>query len=131
MLGGTSTDAEDKPVVLDEVVVFDMEDTNTLVCSINPVVTGPRPAARTGATMLEYAPGQLLLYGGVGADGKPLNDAYVLDVDALAWQRVYSGSPDLVGPQGEDGCSSCAGLLKLCSALCWHSDMCSFIATVL
>jgi dynein heavy chain len=101
MLGGTSTDAEEKPVVLDEVVVFDIEDTNTMVCSINPVMTGPRPAARTGATMLEYAPGQLLLYGGFGTDGKPLNDAYVLDVDTLAWQRVYNGHPDLVGPQGE------------------------------
>lgn len=100
MVGGTGTNAEEQPVVLDEIVVFDMEDTNSLVCSVNPIMSGPRPAARTGATILEYAPGQLLLYGGFNTEDKPLNDAYLLDVDALTWRRVYNGHADLVGPQG-------------------------------
>lgn len=102
MLGGTGVNAEEQPVVLDELVVLDFEGTNELVCSINPgTVSGPKPAARTGATMMEFAEGQLLVYGGFGADGKPLNDAFILDVDNLSWQRVYNGSADLVGSQGK------------------------------
>jgi hypothetical protein len=66
-------------------------------------VSGPRPAARTGAALLPYGPGQLLLYGGMGADGRPLDDAYVLDVDALAWSKVYTGHACLVGQEGALG----------------------------
>lgn len=102
MLGGTNLNAEEQQVVLDEVVVLDIEGPNILLCTINPsTASGPRPAARTGATMLELAEGQLLLYGGIAADGKPLNDAFILDVDTLTWQQVYNGSRDLVGPQGD------------------------------
>eukprot|EP00879_Flechtneria_rotunda_P017284 GHRR01018106.1.p1 GENE.GHRR01018106.1~~GHRR01018106.1.p1 ORF type:complete len:1124 (+),score=375.49 GHRR01018106.1:243-3374(+) len=101
MLGGTTINESEQPVVLDELVVFGMESPNSLVCTINPSsASGSRPPARTGATMLEYSPGQLFLYGGFSADGKPFNDAYLLDVTTLAWKRVYNGHPDLVGSQG-------------------------------
>lgn len=102
MLGGTGVNAEEQPVVLDELVVLDIEGPNELLCTINPsTASGPRPAPRSGATMFEYTEGQLLLYGGIGVDDKPLNDAFTLDVDTLTWQRIYNGSSDLVGPQGE------------------------------
>lgn len=101
MFGGTSTNTEEQLVVLDELVVFNMQGGGSMSCSINPSqVTGPRPTARTGATLLEHSPGRLLLYGGFGADGKPCDDAYVFDVDALAWKKVYSGHADMVGQEG-------------------------------
>jgi hypothetical protein len=51
----------------------------------------------------EYAPGQLFMYGGSGADGKPLNDAYLLEArpgGAWAWTCIYAGAPDLLPPGG-------------------------------
>lgn len=102
MFGGTGSNAEEQPVVLDELVVFAVQANASLSCRINPAeVSGPRPCARSGATFLEYAPGHVLLYGGFGADGKPVDDAYLLDVATLQWSKVYNGHPDLVGPEGE------------------------------
>ena len=49
--------------------------------------------------MQESGPGKLMLYGGIGADGKPLNDAWVLDLEKPAWSLIYLGSPDLCPPQ--------------------------------
>ena len=40
-----------------------------------------------------------MLYGGLGADGKPLNDAWVLDLELRAWSLIYLGHPDLCPPQ--------------------------------
>lgn len=114
IFGGTTISAEDQPVVLDELLVLDIECHNELTCTVNPNnISGPRPAARSGATLLEFAPGQLLLYGGVGADGKPLNDAFLLDVETLHWQQLYNGSPELVGPQG-DSTDWLAGAVTQC-----------------
>jgi dynein heavy chain len=108
MVGGTCMNNEDQPVVLDEVVVFDMEGSSSLVCKVNPMpaasAVGPvstPPPARTGASLLEYQPGKLFLYGGVGADNKPLNDAFLLDVETMIWTQVFNGSSDLVGPDGK------------------------------
>ena len=101
MLGGTGANEEEQPVVLDEVVFFEHVSSSSITCTINPPVSGQKPAPRTGATMVEMGPGKLFLYGGFNTDGKPFNDAYVLDVERLEWTRVYNGHPDLVGPQGE------------------------------
>jgi hypothetical protein len=52
----------------------------------------------------EYAHGQLFMYGGTGADGKLLNDAYVLEArgggGAWAWACIYSAASDLLPPGG-------------------------------
>ena len=40
-----------------------------------------------------------MLYGGMGADSKPLNDAWVLDLEKPAWSLVYMAHPDLCPPQ--------------------------------
>lgn len=52
--------------------------------------------------MQEYATGQLFMYGGMGADGKPLNDAYLLEWDGASWlwSCIYSGHSELVPPTG-------------------------------
>lgn len=88
-------------MVLDELVVLVTQDDGSLSCRVNPTeVSGPRPCARSGATLLQYEAGKVLLYGGFGADGKPLDDAYLLDTAALKWSKVYNGHPDLVGQEG-------------------------------
>lgn len=102
MFGGTGSDAQEAPVILDELVMFATEDDGSLSCRVNPAeVSGPRPCARSGATLLQYEAGQVLLYGGFGGDGKPLDDAYLLDIAALQWSKVYNGHPDLVGQEGK------------------------------
>jgi hypothetical protein len=102
MFGGTGSDAQEAPVILGELVMFATEDDGSLSCRVNPAeVSGPRPCARSGATLLQYEAGQVLLYGGFGADGKPLDDAYLLDIAALQWSKVYNGHPDLVGQEGK------------------------------
>lgn len=49
--------------------------------------------------MQEAGQGQILLYGGFGTGGKPLNDAWLLDWGTSTWQRVYYGLSDLLPPQ--------------------------------
>lgn len=102
MFGGTGSNAEEQPIVLDELVLFITEDNDSLSCRINPSeVSGPQPCARTCATLLQHDEGHLLLYGGFGVDGKPLDDAYLFDVATLQWSKVYNGHPDLIGPEGK------------------------------
>ena len=44
--------------------------------------------------------GKLLLYGGVSADGKPINDGYVLEVASMKWHCIYLGDPDILPATG-------------------------------
>ena len=50
------------------------------------------------AVLQEWAPGKLLLYGGLGGDGKPLNDAWLLDLEHNSWELQYMASSDLCPP---------------------------------
>ena len=47
----------------------------------------------------ECGPGKVMLYGGTGADNKPLNDAWVLDLEKPAWSLIYMAHSDLCPPQ--------------------------------
>ena len=59
------------------------------------------------ADLQEWAPGKLLLYGGLGGDGKPLNDAWLLDLEHYSWELQYMGSSDLCPPTvSPSGCQS-------------------------
>ena len=49
--------------------------------------------------MQECGAGKLMLYGGMGTDGKPLNDAWVLDLEKPSWSLIYWASSDLCPPQ--------------------------------
>lgn len=102
MFGGTGADAEEQPIILDKLVVFTAQEDGSLSCCLNPSeMSGTKPSARSGATLLEYGPDHLLLYGGFNADGKPVDDAFLLDTNTLQWNKVYNGHPDLVGQDGE------------------------------
>jgi hypothetical protein len=110
MFGGTGSNAEEQPVVLDELVVCTLGDNDSLSCRINPgEVSGPRPCARSGASLLEFAQGQLLLYGGFGVDGRPIDDAYLFNVAALQWSKVYNGHANLVGQEGKRKAATSGG----------------------
>lgn len=61
----------------------------------------------------ECGPGKLMLYGGVGSDSKPMNDAWVLNLEKPSWSLIYSGHSDLVPPQ--------VGLLQCCTAQLQYS----------
>ncbi len=123
MFGGTAVDAEEAPVVLEELCVMTVLSPGVLSSVVNPEVSGPAPCARTGAVMVEHRPGRVFLYGGFAADGRALNDAYVLDVETMAWTRVYNGHPDLVGPTG--GCC----LLRLLSCSIGAVCLAKWVAT--
>jgi hypothetical protein len=87
-------------VLLDQLVVYKLQGSRTLACTVTPAVGSQAPGPRQGAMLVEQAPGKLLLWGGYGADGRPLNEAYLLDVERLAWRRVYSGIPEALAPAG-------------------------------
>ena len=60
------------------------------------------------AVLQEWAPGKLLLYGGLGGDGKPLNDAWLLDLEHNSWELQYMASSDLCPPTvSPSGCQGC------------------------
>ena len=40
-----------------------------------------------------------MLFGGIGADGKPLNDVWILNLDKPSWSLIYMGHSDLCPPQ--------------------------------
>lgn len=46
----------------------------------------------------ELLPGQLLLFGGTDASGKPLNDGYVFETSTMTWTCLYRGASDLLPP---------------------------------
>ena len=101
MFGGLVMDAEDNLVATDDLVIFEVTGPNSLQAALNPAMGGQsKPAARSYASMLELSHGKLFVYGGMGADNKPLNDAWVLDIANMAWECVYYGSNELVLPTG-------------------------------
>lgn len=104
MFGGVQSDPQGQNVTTDELVRFEVTGPNSLHVTVNPPVTGPKPPARSFATMQEYSNGKLFLYGGLNADGKALNDAWLLDVPSMTWECVFNGHTDLVLPTGGCGC---------------------------
>eukprot|EP00891_Asterochloris_glomerata_P001316 jgi/Astpho2/1316/Aster-06188 len=99
MFGGKSLSAEGKEVMMDELLLWDLDGPNSVTVSLMAAV-GKKPAPRVGGTFQEWAPGKLLLYGGLGGDGKPLNDAWLLDLEHNSWELQYMASSDLCPPTG-------------------------------
>ena len=46
--------------------------------------------------MQEMQDGQLLLYGGIGADQRPIHDAWLLDVGSLQWRCLFAANNEPV-----------------------------------
>ncbi|KAI8464229.1 MAG: flagellar alpha dynein [Monoraphidium minutum] len=106
MFGGIVQDGDGAQAACADLAVMDMvpgvsgaADCRVLRCP-EGAAAGDWPAARSGASLAELAPGQLFLCGGAAADGRPLNDGWVLDVAALTWRCAYAASPDLIAPTG-------------------------------
>ncbi|CAD7704939.1 unnamed protein product [Ostreobium quekettii] len=98
---GSCLNEDDETIHLDDMVVVEPDADNTLRChTVTPAEGATWPGPRTNALFSEVEPGSLLLYGGLGPDGKPLNDAYTLDVATMEWTMVYYGDPGLVLSHG-------------------------------
>lgn len=68
------------------------------VCNAVPFVK-PQWQHRTTTVIFfvqEVQGGKLLLYGGFGADSKPLHDVWLLDLDSSQWTCLFYASPDTV-----------------------------------
>lgn len=66
--------------------VFEL-DVNSFVW-YKPILKGPNPAPRESATM-DLVRGMLWVFGGY-TSGMELNDLFVLDMEALTWQKAES-----------------------------------------
>ncbi|KAK9817742.1 hypothetical protein WJX72_001478 [[Myrmecia] bisecta] len=99
MFSGKGVNAEGGEVLLDDLIVLEIDGPNSIRCEA-PAIKGKCPAPRTNAIFQEMSPGKLMLHGGLAADGKPLNDVHILDLEQNVWQCVYRGHADLVPSQG-------------------------------
>ena len=97
IFGGKGVDADAKEVLKEDLLLLEMDGGPYTFSSLD--VKGSKPAPRINAMFQECGPGKLMLYGGIGADGKPLNDAWVLDLEKPAWSLIYMGHSDLCPPQ--------------------------------
>lgn len=50
--------------------------------------TGTPPVGRSWHTFSRISPNQLILYGGYNTEERPLDDAWLLNVDSLAWSEL-------------------------------------------
>lgn len=102
VFSGKCLNEDDETVYLEDMVILGVEPESTVSVKIEtkPEDSEMWPCPRTGAVFEEFEPGVLFLYGGVASDGTPLNDAYTLDVNQMAWKLVYHGDSSLVLPTG-------------------------------
>lgn len=102
VFSGTCLNEDDETVHLEDMVILGVEPESTVSVKIQEKPEGSElwPCSRTGAVFEEFEPGVLLLYGGMASDGRPLNDAYTLDVNQMVWKFVYNGDSSLVLPSG-------------------------------
>ena len=110
MFSGESTNEEEEPILMDDMYVIHLEEGKVLRFEKVETTGNYCPGPRKGAIMQEYAPGQLFLYGGMNADNKPANDAFVLNTADMVWTRVFLGHADLTQPTGPIA-SLCQGKL--------------------
>ena len=96
MFGGIISNPETNAAeTTDQLVVLEISGPNDLTAVINPPISSSaKPAPRSQATMVEYSPGRVFLYGGFNAASKPLNDGWMLDVTSMSWEMVYNGETD-------------------------------------
>jgi len=94
LFGGCAANEQGEDVYMNDLHLIEVQGLTT-VRSGQQETSGAVPAPRAGALLQEQSEGRLLLYGGTGADGKPLGDAWVLDVATLTWECLYDG----VGPE--------------------------------
>lgn len=121
LFGGVAAGEGGEDVTLGDLYLIEVQGAGTVRCA-QQEAAGAAPPARWGALLQEHGEGKLLLYGGVGADGKPLGDAWLLDVASLTWLLLYDGTPETSGlpvRNGRVGCLgagfSCCSIRRLCA----------------
>jgi len=70
---------------LNDVNVF---DTRTGCWELDLPTTGDQPSPRSGHCAVMMGANHMLIFGGIGADGTTLGDAYVLDIEASHWSKA-------------------------------------------
>lgn len=101
IFGGCASNEQGEDVLLNDLHLVQVESLSRVRCG-QQEASGAAPPPRAGAILQEYGSGRLLLYGGTGAGGRPLGDAWVLDVAAQTWECLYDGEPQVcwVGMSG-------------------------------
>ncbi|EFN60095.1 hypothetical protein CHLNCDRAFT_133411 [Chlorella variabilis] len=92
IFGGCASNEQGEDVLLNDLHLVQVESLSRVRCG-QQEASGAAPPPRAGAILQEYGSGRLLLYGGTGAGGRPLGDAWVLDVAAQTWECLYDGEP--------------------------------------
>lgn len=111
MFGGCATSEEGQDVYLGDLFLLEVTSLGGSggvagVRCAQQETAGPAPPARAGALLQEMSDGRMLLYGGTGAGGKALGDAWLLDVATLTWECLYDGTPEAAGlPVSSTGCA--------------------------
>lgn len=112
MFGGLTTSEEGEEVYLGDLFLLELitlgsaGGTAAVRCA-QQETAGPAPPARACALLQELGSGKMLLYGGTGAGGKPLGDAWLLDVATLTWECLYDGVPEAAGLPVSRCCCCC------------------------
>jgi hypothetical protein len=94
VFGGCAVSQEGEDVLLDDLYLLELQGPAAVRCGRQDAA-GPTPAPRLGALLHQHHSGKLLLYGGTGAGGKQLGDAWLLDLASLTWECVYDGLPQV------------------------------------
>jgi dynein heavy chain len=96
LFGGCATDEQGEAVPLNDIHLLEVAAPSLVRCG-RQEAAGTLPPPRSGALLQEHSDGRLLLYGGSDAAGKPLGDAWLLDVASLTWECLYDAVPEAAG----------------------------------
>ncbi|KAI3429649.1 hypothetical protein D9Q98_005734 [Chlorella vulgaris] len=97
VFGGCAVDEQGEGVLLNDLFLIEMQSQTHVRCG-QQQTCGEVPPPRAGALLQELSSGRLLLYGGVGPGGKPLGDAWLLDVATLTFECLYDGEGQAAAP---------------------------------
>lgn len=99
LFSGASVNEEGMAVTLEDIYLLEVTGPASVRCTALEI-KGASPAPRSYAMFQKLAPKKLMLYGGMSADNKPLNDAWLFDMEHMSWTCLFYGHSDLVLPTG-------------------------------
>lgn len=93
LFGGCAADEQGEAVPLNDLYLLEVAGPTLVRCG-RQEASGVLPPPRSGALLQEHSDGRLLLFGGSDAAGKPLGDAWLLDMATLTWECLYDAAPE-------------------------------------
>lgn len=93
LFGGCAADEQGEAVPLNDLYLLEVAGPTLVRCG-RQESSGTLPSPRSGALLQEHSDGRLLLFGGSDAAGKPLGDAWLLDMATLTWECLYDAAPE-------------------------------------